>query len=109
MHTNTHRWLATTAGLLFLVSGCARNLTDAEARRLATTYRDEWLTLNGFDSNSVWASTTIVQVQHSRDGWSVIFNARTGTQPEGMHFYSIEVLITPKGKLKKVVHGEAAS
>ena len=110
MHTSIRCWLSVIAAALFFTTGgCTRSLTDADVRRLAAGYRDEWLTKSGFATNSPWASTKIIEVQRSQGGWSVIFHASTGTEPEGMHFYSIEVQMTQRGELKKIVHGEAVS
>lgn len=81
-------------------------ISEGEARRLATQYRDAWIQQEKPEA-SEWLRLGVIQsVEAAPDGWHVTFITTTGhDQPEGIHDYFLHVYIDRDGKLEKIVRG----
>jgi len=102
------------SALLTAFSGCRgqlqqqQGLSDAQVRQLATKYRDEWLSKNPIEDNTILMRGSVQVVERQATGWHVVFVAETGhspSTPEGIHDYYLHVFLTPSGELEKVKRG----
>ena len=93
-------------GLFACVARGSDRVSEAEARRLATQYRDEWIRKERPQDSAQLRAGVIESVKPTKDGWQISFVTRTGHgQPEGMHDYFVHVYIDRGGKLQKIVRG----
>jgi hypothetical protein len=85
------------------------SISDAEIRKLATQYRDDWLSNTQPESADILRMGVIQSVERTGDGWHVEFVTRTGhDEPEGMADYFVHVYIDRTGKLQKIKRGPGA-
>ncbi len=86
--------------------GSGGGISEIQARRLATQYRDAWIQQEK-PEDSEWLRLGVIQsVQATQDGWHVTFVTATGhDQPEGVHDYYLHVYLDRDGKLDKIVRG----
>lgn len=86
----------------------ASGLSPSDIRRLATGYRDEWLSKTRPEDGRWLAESVIVSLERLQTGWHVVFETKTGnspTTPEGLHIYYLHVYLDTSGKLERVVRG----
>jgi hypothetical protein len=82
------------------------NISEAEVRKLATQYRDDWLTRTNPESADILRIGVIKSIGRDGDVWDVQFVTETGRGTmDGREDYVLHVYLDRTGKLQKIERG----
>lgn len=91
---------------VWLVYRSVGMISEAEARGMATDYRDQWIQKEQSVASSHLRIGQIRSSERTDDGWHIVFVTETGHQyPTSMHDYYLHVYIDRKGQLQRIVRG----